>query len=76
MSQYGGYGQLTEHQVRQMGFCLGTVVRFICQNHEELERVADTFACSDLDEAFKMILDEGLQRYIDLCDIDDEVNKQ
>ena len=74
MSQYGGYGLLTEHQVRQMGFCLDDAVRFICENHDDLERVADTFACGDLDEAFKMILGDGLQRCLDLCDIDDEVN--
>ncbi len=75
MSQYGGFGALTAYQAAQMGFCLGSVVQFICENHDDLERVADTFACSDLDEAFKMILDNGLQRYLDLCDIDDEVNQ-
>lgn len=74
MSQYGSYGCLTEYQASQMGFCLGDVVHFICENHDDLERVADTFACGDLDEAFKMILADGLQRYLDLCDIDDELN--
>ena len=74
MSQYGSYGCLTEYQASQMGFCLGSVVHFICENHDDLERVADTFACGDLDEAFKMILAGGLQRYLDLCDIDDEMN--
>lgn len=75
MSQYGGYGSLTEYQASQMGFCLGSVVHFICENHDDLERVADTFACGDLDEAFKMILGEGLQHYLDLCDLDDEVSQ-
>ena len=75
MSQYGGYGSLTEHQVRQMGFCVSSVIHFICENHDDLERVADTFACGDLDEAFKMILDEGIQRYLDMCDLDDEVSQ-
>ena len=75
MSQYGGYGLLTEHQVRQMGFCVSSVIRFICEYHEELERVADTFACGDLDEVFTMILGDGIQHYIDLCDMDDEVGQ-
>ena len=75
MSQYGGYRYLTGYQVAQMGFCLGSVVRFICENHDDLERVADTFAYGDLDDAFKLILAGGLQRYMDLCDIDDEVNQ-
>ena len=74
MSRYGGFGKLTAAQVAQLGFCLGSTAEFIYDNHDDLERVADTFACGDLDEAFKMILAGGLQHYLDLCDIDDELN--
>lgn len=75
MSQYSTYGSLTEYQASQMGFCLGSVVHFICKNHDDLERVADTFACGDLDEALKLIMQQGLIHYTTLCDMDEEMSR-
>ena len=73
MSRYGGFGKLTAAQVAQLGFCLGSTAEFICDNHDELERVADTFTCGDLDEALKLIMQQGLLHYTTLCDMDDEM---
>ena len=75
MSRYGGFGKLTEGQTAQLGFCLGSTVNFICDNHSELERVADTFACGDLDEALKLIMQQGLLHYTTLCDMDREMSR-
>ena len=75
MSRYGGFGKLTAAQVAQLGFCLGSTAEFICDNHDELERVADTFTCGDLDEALKLIMQQGLLHYTTLCGMDEEMSR-
>lgn len=75
MSRYGGFGKLTAGQTAQMGYCLVSTVNFICDNHSELERVADTFTCGDLDEALKLIMQQGLIHYTTLCDMDEEMSR-
>lgn len=75
MSRYGGFGKLTEGQTAQLGFCLGSTVDFICSNHDELERITETFTSGDLDEALKLIMQQGLLHYTTLCDMDREMSR-
>ena len=75
MSRYGGFGKLTAGQTAQMCYCLASTVYFICDNHSELERVADTFTCGDLDEALKLIMQQGLIHYTTLCGMDEEMSR-
>ncbi len=71
MSQYDNYGKLTMQEVRMLGYCFDEMMKFISEEHEDLERVADTFACGDISEALKEILQAGLIHYTQLCDMDD-----
>ncbi len=75
MSRYAGFGKLTSVQVAQLGYCLSSTLEFICDNHAELERFADTFTCGDLEEALKLILQHGLLHYSQLCDMDEEMSR-
>ena len=70
MSEYN-YGKLTTGEVRMLGYCFDEMMNFITEEHEELERIADTFACGDISEAFKYILEQGLLHYSELCDMDE-----
>ena len=70
MSQYN-YGKLTVHEVRMLGYCFDELMDFITEEHEDLERAADTFTCGDISEMLKEILQTGLLHYIQLCDMDD-----
>ena len=72
MSQYSNYGKLTMQEVRMLGYCFDEMMKFITEEHEELERVADTFACGDISEMLKDILQSGLIHYSQLCDMDDD----
>lgn len=72
MSQYDNYGKLTRQEVRMLGYCFDEMMKFITEEHEELERVADTFTCGDISEMLKEILQAGLIHYSQLCDMDDE----
>ena len=65
----------TEGQTAQLGFCLGSTVDFICSNHDELERITETFTSGDLDEALKLIMQQGLLHYTTLCDMDREMSR-
>ena len=71
MSQYSNYGRLTQQEVRMLGYCFDEMMKFITEEHEDLERAADTFACGDISEMLKEILQAGLLHYSQLCDMDD-----
>ncbi len=71
MSQYDNYGKLTMQEVRMFGYCFDEMLKFIVEEHEELERVADNFTCGDISETFKIIMQTGLLHYSQLCDMDD-----
>ena len=71
MNQYGNYGKLTVQEIRMLGYCFDVMIDFITEEHEDLERIADTFTYGDLSETFKYILEQGLVHYSELCDMDD-----
>lgn len=71
MSQCPNYGKLTMHEIRTLTYCFDEMMKFITEDHAELERVADHFTCGDIGEAFKEIIQTGLVHYSDLCDMDD-----
>ena len=73
MSQYPNYGKLTMQEVRMLGYCFDEMLKFITEEHEELERAADHFACGDISEMFKEIMQTGLLHYSELCDMDDAI---
>ncbi len=71
MSQYPNYGKLTMQEVRMLGYCFDEMMKFITEEHEELERAADHFTLGDISEMFKYIMEQGLVHYSELCDMDD-----
>ena len=71
MSQYPNYGKLTGQEVRMLGYCFDEMMKFITEEHKELERVADHFTLGDISEMFKCIMERGLVFYSELADMDD-----
>lgn len=69
---YRHYGSLTQREIAQLGYAVGRSIRFIIQNHADIERIADTFTHGDLEDAFALILERGLYGYVLLCDLDCE----
>ena len=46
---------------------------FFIENDHGISRVADCFCCGDRITAFKDIMQKGLQEFLDMCDLDDQL---
>ena len=57
--------------LRDLGEMMAMIPEWMAERYDDLKRASDYFFNGDRCEAFKVILDKGLQEFLDMCDMDD-----
>ena len=55
---------------------MSIAVTFLLEKDEDISRVADCFHNGDRVQAFSDIMKKGLQEFLDMCDMDEQLAKQ
>lgn len=54
---------------------MSIAVTFLIENDEDISRIAEHFNNGDRVQTFSDIMKKGLQEYLDMCDMDDQLAK-
>lgn len=61
--------------LRDLGEMMGMIPEWMAERYDDLKRASEYFFSGDRCEAFKVILDKGLQEFLDMCDMDDHFSE-
>ena len=62
--------------LRDLGEMMAMIPEWMAERYDDLKRASDYFFSGDKCEAFKVILDRGLQEFLDMCDMDDHLTAE
>ena len=60
----------------ELQWSTSAAIHLLIEHHDEMERVAERFCCSDMAQAFEDIFEKGLQAMLDMCDMDDRLTEE
>lgn len=66
-------GNIAEMDKNDLSYVAGKSVQFMIDNEKDINRIASVFCMSDPASAFSLIMENGLNHMLTMCDLDDEI---